>query len=370
VRERLLMPRPPVFGRARRGQSAVLIALSIFAMLLLLAMATNIGIVVNDKVRMQSTADLSTYAVAYSEAASMNDLVQLNEFIADEVRACRYELEPLFPEEIPCGCQNRSIVAEGIIMECKASIDAAIRAFVARAQYDASVRPALAAGEATARANFSGVHTTFFQDVFGSPTHEGTYTIQATYNLGGVDIGPAIANLRQVADTGLNYEVLMSCGEPPECIPDPVLSNTTYIHTWFYKESKDPDVWVAGRVTGTPEKQFLDTAYGNGSDGGYFGASSTGGSDAITAYAVAKPYDGSIGPTGISGLQANGNGVGPRGVFDPSYVRFPKFSMYDEYRARLAGIHENLQGDTTPEELVEQDGYSLGHRYDMDQFEH
>jgi hypothetical protein len=362
--------------RGRRGQSAVLVALCLFTMLLLVAMSTNIGIVVNDRIRMQSTADLSTYAVAYSEAASMNELVELNKGIAEEVQSCRRTLRdgPIggdWPETTPCGCIAESQIAELVVTECKMAVDTRIDAFVRRARYSQTVSPALAAGERTADENFTGVDVTFFQDLLGSPTARGTYNMQYGYNFGGFMIEPSVAELRQVADTALNYTVFVTCGEYCEPLPHQLSIQTTWLRSWFYKESRDPDVWVAGRVSGTPEKQFLDTAFGTGSrDGGYFGASSTGGSDEMFAYAVAKPYDGSIGPSELSGNQRNGNTPGPFGVYAPRGVEYPEMSMYDEYRARLAGINEDLAGYTTPGELITIDGWENGYSWDSSRFKH
>ncbi|MDP2312794.1 MAG: pilus assembly protein TadG-related protein [Pseudomonadota bacterium] len=354
----------------------MLIALSIFAMLLLLAMATNVGVVVNDKIRMQTTADAATYAAAYSEAASLNELVDLNKGIVDAVNQCRQVMQTglvagMWPETVPCGCQPNSIAAETAISVCKVNIDVAIGRFVARAPYNRTVGTALDAGEATANANFANSRVSFFSDIFGSPTFPGTYMLQGGFNIGPPVIFPSIADFRQVSDTAMNYMVLATCGSPPTCVPTPMLGRTTYMKTWFYKESRDPDVWVAGRVSGTPEKQFLDTAYrSGGSDGGFFGASSTGGDDEIYAYAVAKPYDGSVGPSELNGIQQNSNMVGPLGVYISRGTTYPKLSMYDEYRARLAGANENLEGTLTPDELIRLDGYRNGKMWDMDKFKH
>lgn len=363
----------------RRGQAAILIALSIFAMLLLLAMATNVGIVVNDKIRMQTTADAAVYAAAYSEAASLNELVELNQGIVDAVKQCRQVLQagPMlgsWPETVPCGCQPNSQIAEAAVQMCKVRIDAAIARFVARAPYNRTVGAAINAGEATAEANFANSRVSFFDDIPGSPTFPTTFNLIAGFNMGPSIMFPSVADFRQITDTALNYSVFVTCPMPPagQCTPvPPMLGRTTTVKTWFYKDTRDPDVWVAGRVSGTPKKQFLDTAYrSGGSDGGYFGASSTGGSDEIFAYAVAKPYDGSMGPSGLNGNQANGNGRDFRGVYDYDATRFPKLSMYDEYRARLAGVNENLEGTLTPSELVLLDGMRNGKLWDMSKFKH
>jgi hypothetical protein len=367
--------------RARRGQSAVLVALVLFAMLLLVAMSTNIGIAVNDKVRMQSTADLSTYAAAYHEAASLNELVELNKGIVDAVKDCRRILTAglgvpgTWPETTPCGCRPQSVIAENAVRLCEANIDIAIGRFVERAQYDRTVAPALRAGEATADANFRGVDVDFFSSFLGSPTMRGTYWIRGGFNTGGMNVMlPSIADFRQVTDTALNYLVFVTCPMPPagECLPvPPMLGRTEYVKSWFYKETRDPDVWVAGRVSGTPEKQYLDTDYSSGGDRGYFGASSTGGDDKIFAYSVAKPYDGSVGPSELSGTQRNGNGApSVLGVYSARGAGYPELSMYDEYRARLVGINENLEGSRTPPDLIMEDGLRNGKLWNPTRFKH
>ncbi|MFN7145191.1 MAG: TadE/TadG family type IV pilus assembly protein [Myxococcota bacterium] len=366
--------------RARRGQSAVLIAMVLFVMLLLVAMSTNIGTVVNDKIRMQSTADLATYAVAYSEAASLNEMTELNKGIVDAVQNCRTALAAgigipgTWPETTPCGCQPKSMAAETFIQTtCKPMIDLAISRFISRAQYDQTVGKALSAGEATAEANFRGVDIDFFQGLLGSPTMRGTYWLRGGLNLGPSVALPSIADIHQVTDTALNYRVFMTCPMPPsgQCTPvPPLVGDTTYVKSWFYKDDKNPEIWVAGRASGTPERQFLDTDYSTGRDRGYFGASSTGGDDKIYAYAVAKPYEGSLGPSEISGTQQNGNGYPILGVYSRRGAGYPELSMYDEYRARLAGTQENLEGPVTPEELIFMDGLREGRMWDMSKFRH
>lgn len=371
---RPLLRRRPFRGRG--GQAAVLIALSLFAMLLLLAMSTNVGVVVNDKIRMQTTADAAVYAVAYSEAASLNDLVELNKGILDAVKTCRQVMQTgtggaMWIDEVPCGCKNKTIAAEIALQVCKVNVDFAIEHFIARAQYFQTVTPAIKAGKATAGANFANVNVSFFQNVPGSPTFRGTYTIVGGLNLGPSFVSASIADFRQVTDTKLNYMVLTTCGSAPACVPTQLLSSTTDIKSWFYKKNRDPDVWVAGRVSGTPEKQYLDIDYHKDyDDRGYFGASSTGGDDKIYAYSVAKPYDGSIGPSELLGYQQDSNMAGVDRVYSARGTTYPKMSMYDEYRARLAGVNENLAGTVSPSDLVRLDGALNGKAWDMSKVKH
>lgn len=355
--------------RARRGQAAVFIAVAFMCVVVMMALATNMGMAVNDRIRMQSTADLSTYSVAYSEAATLNHLVVLNQNIADVLRDCRKQLESTTWPGYPCGCGpgQKDPTAEMIIQQCQMDLDDAILAFKDAAEYSQSVSPALDAGIATAKANFRGVekHTTFFEDEYGSPTKEGTYKTSYTTNMAGGGTINSIANYEQVTDSKLNYRVYVYCGS--YCSMSGTITTIPVdVATWFYKDSKDPDIWVAGRCAGTPKKQFLDTAY---TGGGYFGASSTGGDDKLYAYAVAKPYDGSVGPSELGGHTRNGN-MALGGVYASQGVTYPKLTMLDEYRARMAGIQDNLKGDTTPRDLVEQDGSSEGRHWDMDNFKH
>jgi hypothetical protein len=85
---------------------------------------------------------------------------------------------------------------------------------------------------------------------------------------------------------------------------------------------------------------------------------------------VAKPFEGSLGPSGLSGNQRNGNMLGLRGIYTTRGTTYPKLSMYDEYRARLAGVNENLEGNLTPPNLVQLDGLRNGRYWDMSKFRH
>ncbi len=361
--------------RGRSGQAAVFVALCLMSLLLVVAYSTNTGIVVNDRIRMQETADLATYAVAYSEAASLNDITKKNQQIAEAARDCRKVLEHgREPWATPCNCGTTDPQAEAALMLCKVDLDMAILDFVHAASYGQTVTPALKAGKATAKANFGGTErrTTFFDDIPGSPTAMGTYWVTWTTNFAGGGAIPALADFEQMRETAFNYQFTRFCGS--KCLPAGLVMSPTYrLPTWFYKDDKEPDVWVAGRVAGTPSKRFLDTDYDirrkKRLDKGYFGASSTGGDDQLIAYAVAKPYDGSVGPSNLSGLEANGNST-PTPVYGPVGIKYPEMSMYDEYRARMAGIQDELTGGLDPATLVMLDGVSLGKSWDTSRFEH
>lgn len=340
----------------KTGQAAVFVALVIFSLMLFLALATNMGILVNDKIRMQNTVDLATYSVAYSEAQVLNELVHINSGIAETVAYCRDALVGGY--WMSCGCTERHPGAEAIIRSCQAMLDVQIGQFVATSMYDASVVPALANGRATAEANFTGTGnntaTSFMENYVGmSPTARFTHYVNFSMNSGYSGSIPAIGEFEQ-ASIILNYMHFVYCPTPDGCVFSWIAFPETSVDAWFYKDSSDPDIWVTGRVQGTPKKQFLDVAY---KGGGYFGASSNSGTDMLYAYAVAKPYEGSVGPTPglVSSTDREGNWkAGP--LYISSKAHNPKsIGMVEEYRARMAGMREDLVG-TDPKMFAFLDG--------------
>ncbi len=356
--------------RRRGGQAAVFVAMILFTLVIFLAMATNIGIVVNDKIRMQNTADLATYAAAYSEAQVLNELVYLNGQIADAVAMCRSTLVSSSPY-VDCLCQYESPVAEAWIETCKSTLDPLIMQFVMAAQYSRSVTRPLQAGYATAEENFEGTrnNTSFMESLPGSPTFSGQYWINyTTHRMGGGSF-PAIANYTQATSIQVNYAHLTFCPGPncSCCIPYLYYPQDS-LNGWFYKDNSDPEIWVEGRVYGTPKKQFLDVAY----SGGFFGASATGGDDLLYAYAVAKPYEGSVGPTMTGNPNATWT-IGPLYSPGPGSLMLDKerdLAMVEEYRARLAGLNEDLQGGSAPTDLAQMDGAMLGKMWNVAYFKH
>ncbi len=357
-------------ARNRTGQAAVLVAMVLFTLVIFLAMATNIGIVVNDKIRMQNTADLSSYAAAYSEAQVLNNLVYLNGIIADTVAQCRSTLVSS-PPYVDCLCQYESPVAEAEIEACKAALDPLILNFVAAAQYSASVTPALARGYTTADRNFADIEsqTSFMETISGSPTFMGQYNINYSTHFAGGGSFPAIANYIQAQSIQVNYAHLTFCPGPncSCCIPYLYYPQDSFVG-WFYKQNADPEIWVEGRVYGTPKKQFLDVQY----DGGFFGSSATGGDDLIYAYAVAKPYEGSVGPTQTGNANADWT-IGHLYSPGPGTMMLDKeqdLGMVEEYRARLAGLNEDLRGGSSPTTIAQMDGSMLGKSWNTAYFKH
>lgn len=77
---------------ALRGQAAVLISLGLFTLVVFTGLATNVGILVNERIRIQGTADLGAYAGAYQQAVRLNAIAGLNRSIQHTLQYCRDRL--------------------------------------------------------------------------------------------------------------------------------------------------------------------------------------------------------------------------------------------------------------------------------------
>jgi len=337
--------------RQRAGQAAVLIALTLFSLVIFLAMATNVGILVNDKIRIQNAADMAAYGAAYKEAQQLNKLVQINKQILEVARRCRQTLtSTVWTGEI-CTCENTSPQAELVIEACQQEMDLLAQQFEFEASYQQTVAQAKAVAQSTLDANVSGLGSNldFFDAASSSATRSGAYRL-ATTN------APALANFERVEDTIFNYPVLKQCPFGPSCISvGPVPSPNYDMETWYHKDDKNPDVWVMVAVKGTMQSKYLDIDGGGSS--GYFGSSSDGGApDTMYAVGVAKPYDGSVGPSEApADFYRNANlPDGP--YYTPSSIQYPEEAMIDEYRARLAGINEwdGASADYKPKSALSQ----------------
>jgi Flp pilus assembly protein TadG len=337
--------------RHRAGQAAVLIALTLFSLVIFLALATNMGILVNDRIRMQNAADLAAFGAAYREAQKLNNLVYLNQKILDKARECRTTLtSTIWTGEI-CTCRNISPEAELVIQQCEADLEALATDFRTAALYSNTVSEAKKVAESTLEANVQGLsgRMDFFDGNIASATSETAYKTDGL---------PTIANFERVENTIFNYPVLKQCNVAGSCISiGPVPSPNYELATWYHKDDTDPDVWVMVAVEGAMRSKYLDSD-GAGGARGYFGGSSVGGADTMHAIAVAKPYDGSVGPANPpADFYRNGNlPDGP--YYTASGLAYPEETMVEEYRARLAGIREWGNADKTPMGALNQSEHS------------
>jgi hypothetical protein len=329
----------------RSGQAAVLIALSMFSLVIFLAFATNMGILVNDKIRIQNAADMGAYSAAYREAQVLNRLTLINKEILNEAKRCRQVLESRIWQGVPCACQAIAPDGDALIDGCESRIRSLGQQFVAEAEYTASVGSALQAGRAAMNANVPDLADTtgshFFETSPASPTSQGSGVTQSQATI------TSFVQLQSQFD----YFVQPSCACMAGCCFQPQVPRITPISfgTYFMKPDAEPDVWVMSEASGAMKSSYLDIAYNpNGADGGYFGGSSSGSDDVMTAVSIAKPFDGSVGPTfaytsydGSSRLDgfAAGNLAGSPIQYSAQF-EIPENFMQPTYRARLAGLHE------------------------------
>ncbi len=359
--------------RLQTGQAVVLIALSLFSMVVFLAMATNFGILVNDRIRMQNTADLAAYAGAFEQARILNRLVEINRRIFNVAAQTRKQLtcrdmpdldEAIHYEAtIECDRGTRTLIALGCHQPPRGP-EAYIKVQVARMKTLAFMFMALnrrgkwspsRAARLTAMKNFPGVgrprHHTFYAWGLDSPTSK-------------IPPDPLI-NVAQ-AQTTFNYAQWYRRGQCKDIcpawkfvgpIPVPInIGGCIEVYTsgpydsWFYKFPPGPNVFFPVRVNGVPKKNFLDI---RNLRGGYFGGDAqrgfVRGADELWAFAVAKPFGGNIGPS-------DGQGEAHSVTFK-FWIKRKTATVYDwdsfnrrgiggkfypTYRARLAGVQEHM----------------------------
>jgi len=331
--------------KKRGGQAAVLIALSLFSLVIFVAFATNMGILVNDKIRIQNAADMGSYSAAYREAQVLNKLTTINQEILGIARDCRQVLESRIWQGVHCACVAISEDADDYIDSCESDIRAKVGNFLQTAGYSASVGSALAVARDVMDGNVpdlgSSTGTHFFETSLASPTSAGS---------GVTNSQNTITSFLQ-AESLFDYFVQPHCPCLAGCCYEPQVPRITPIpiDTYFFKPNTNPDIWVMTEASGTMSSSYLDIAYSPaGNDGGYFGGSSQGSSDLMTAVSVAKPFDGSVGPTymyvnvdgaaGVGGFAA-GNDAGSPIQYSEQFTN-PELFMRPTYRARLAGVHE------------------------------
>lgn len=354
--------------RAQSGQAAVLISLCLFSMVVFLALATNMGILVNDRVRMQNTADLAAYAGAFEEARALNRMTWLNHRIygaaydirkhltckdwpdlqnipTDETEDCNKSGLRVFPD---LTCEQK--LPKGILKVGQLRMD--ILAATFQVENFRSKETSFRAAEFTAQNNFRGT---------GRPRHANFYNLNQdspTFRLKPLEQ----VVRKQTTFTYAYFHIPGTCGCPlfSGFPPRPkfcVKTASQTLDTWFIKEHPGPTVYFPARVQGTPQKEFLDIKTRRG---GYFGGDAARGilrgSDDLWAFAVAKPYGGNLGSSDSQGRRKHLHfkvGFGPiKGSADTNgydYDSFDDFGLnsnfIEKYRARMAGIKDKMMKD-------------------------
>lgn len=450
------------------GQAAVLAALCMFTMIVFVALATNVGSLSSDRMRLQNTADAAALAGAYTQAGRMNQISQLNANIAYTAWYCRLRLtkrlggetkiwnqclyEPMggdFPFDPPFGpgvdgpgegprravCHWRGGAptgprydpdAEQLIDWCRQTMNGYRAQIAGINNYATNYRrpTPVSSGGGVRRAAYLTADANFFKsggdemqasqrthiyDNVGSNTQEAfspTWRDDGRYlpetvprflmpvsrsgdaDLTDLDWIPSMVDL-DIGVTSFRYFVTWCDSQfmnPPICTsldaPRAIIPNSTEgksLYSWYGKRTwPSPSgmgdvlysVHFPVKVFGTPLKNFFDITDRPPSEG-YFGATSMGGSDELSAYAVAKPYGGLIGPNRLIGddrFDANWGSI-PVQTSEPSSPVYGPASVQDliaegyfgasisvgpggmsstpqnQYSARLMGLGEEPMSD-------------------------
>lgn len=329
------------------GQAAVLAMLCAFAMVVFVAMAANMGTLTSDRTRFQSTIDVTAYAGGFEQARILNKLTQINQQIVYQVNVLRTRLNSQEWQQPPCSCIDYSPRADNLINSYQAVFDNLADRFNAMNQLGQTTSKA--AARHTANRNLLGdaaanpYHLGFFQGMEDSPTS-----------------WDVVMPASQVQDTQFSYLYTKSCRCCDTCCPYPgYIREPLTLTTWFYKENPETMVFFPAKMRGTPLKRFFDIPGSNG----YFGASANGGTDQIASYAVSKPYSGKIGTP-----DPGNDGWGPTmqpGIYDSGFYNT---HFRDDYRARIAGIQEDMGSSqstgqkVTVAELIDEDTWAPQYR--------
>lgn len=333
--------------RSQSGQAAVLATLCLFTMVVFVAMATNMGTLVNDRIRFQNTIDSAAYAGGLEQARMLNKLTQINKEIVGAVDDLRKLLNSREWRQPPCSCLDYSPTADQIIIAYQKRLD------VLAAKYKAfnklgNMTPRIAARN-TARMNL-------LNEAAWNPYHLGFFTTDPDSATAPGVLVPS----SQVTDTNFSYLYTKSCQCCGSCCPyTGYIREPLQLNTWFYKTYPESQTFFPAKMRGTGLKQFMDL------DGprGFFGAGSGagGGDDEVTVYAGAKPYEGNLGTS-----NPGNDGWGP--TYDPGISGSPweKYWFHEEYRTRMAGLKEpmgppkngNGQGNITIADMVNVDNWA------------
>ncbi len=333
--------------RGESGQAAVLIAILCGLMIVVVAMTSNMGKVVTEKMAMQNAVDLAAYSGAATQAGHLNKMRKFNQQAWQTAYDIRYLMEsdiipfnPLFYSPASSGpvCPTKAVLPVGMEAPgAKAAIKAADLAMkgIKIAIIAENAKGYFAAEQAAREAanmNYKG------SGAVGklTPLHSSSGT-----------------GMMNITDEQIEVSYHGWCNFLPY-IPYLRATYVTYpndtITSWQFKDDRG-SVMYAAKIDAAPKSPFMDV-------GAYFTPQSCkfgqlkGGRCSLEVYAVAQVYHGKLGSI------LNGNGtrnderpskwddahsmpstkIDGKGLLDPHKVRG---GSYDDYKVRFIGIFEN-----------------------------
>lgn len=360
----MLQPRHTARRSRQGGQAAVLAALCMFTMFVFVALATNMGVLASDRIRMQNVADAAAYAGALEQARVLNKVRLHMKSMVRRAAGIRWlitlEISPgprLWPYSGSC---SESEIPEKIL-DAYDQLNVLKRAEVVQL-LRRGTNSAERAAQFTAQKNMKGMgfgrsfesfrvypnSPTFFMKSLLEPPDEGEIVSdEITTQLSPANVQFSYAFFIGSKKCKGRFWKLKCAFNLSSCIK----VKTRTVDTWWYKGDTDPTVFFPLRLVGTPLKRFFDLNRYRG----YFGAGPrTPGkrNNQITVLSAAKPYDGGIAPNPsrwpeINETQSVTVLMGVRknlhtwdGIVDTAE------SFYDDtdtrYRARLVGLREQV----------------------------
>lgn len=349
--------------KSQTGQSSVFAALLCSVLVMLIAMTTNIGKLVTEKIAMQNTVDMAAYSGAATQAAYLNKMRETNEKIYNQIHDLRDFLDthsvPLDPvtyasnhpgsgnrggrmgsspgslDGFPCLSQvarpNGLVapVAEAKIQATQTTIDGLWAQFLRYAnQADAAATQAAAD---SAQKNYPGTQGKLhFYHSGGKIADYDQALVQVSYKAW------------CLSPIGVPVQATFAFRQPSNEIPT----------TWGFKTGKKGDIQFAvGIVDAHPMSSFM-SSYFDSMDGCHMGGSPNNMERCpLDVYAVATPYYGKVGAD-PEGRDARGERQNKRnynkhpqgdipeqaGDLDPEE---PQGGPFKDYKVRFIGIFDD-----------------------------
>lgn len=329
------------------GQSAVLVAMLCGLLIFVIAMSTNIGKLVTEKIAMQNAVDLAVYSGAAVQAGKLNEMRDVNDRIWQVISQTRTVLQtteaPIIPFNIapqtgPACVQGAARpnglsapLADAYIQSQKLIIDG-LGLQLQSINLNANAA-AIRAAENTAEANYKG-----------------TKNLLKPY----INRNLHMVKLEQVR-IDLTYRPW--CFVVPTAPPIPsVYAQGITTNGWYYKNDRGEVAFVAGIVDAHPNSPFLDTpqAYFAANGCKAPGSTKRNGRCGLSVYAAATPFWGKLGAShGLVNGESNDRDFNNPDFEDnrpynsmridyPSLIRDfkPKDRDYEDYRVRFVGLND------------------------------
>lgn len=335
-------------SKEESGQSAVLVAMLCGLLIFVIAMTTNIGKLVTEKIALQNAVDLAVYSGAAVQAGKMNEMRRHNDEIWTLINDTRRFLEtsdpinPVFNDPAANGpqCNALTLIPDRMSAPAGESAIALVKPLIAFQagriqQINATANmDAYAAARDTADANFANTGG----------------KLQVFHNRN--------ASLMQIERVRVDLSYRPMCFDQFGTPRASVWAQGETIDGWFFKDDKGEVAFVAGIINAAPASPFLDTpsAYFAANGCRAPGSSKQGGRCGLSTYAAATPFYGKLGAGDSLGVFDESNQLrynNPDWVDDSPFTSTlvdksnligpyrPRGNKYRDYKVRFVGLNDS-----------------------------